>query len=180
MLQAPSWHVLIHKKPLFVLQAVPDKFHKIRVGQLPKVIDLSLQSDSRPKLKWHTSQNGCNRSGGAPTSHSLCPWKLSSLSFFTATIIPVPGFTGASVRSSIHPLKTEPKPPSPSKLSDLKFLVEPFSSLKVNFRTFDDSRISVSVRGVGGTDDEEPDVLVPKVLESVAFLLLFLEPVPGL
>jgi len=32
MLQAPSWHVLIHKKALFVLQAVPDKFHKIRVG----------------------------------------------------------------------------------------------------------------------------------------------------
>ena len=84
------------------------------------------------------------------------------------------------MRSSIHPLNTEPKPPSPRRLSGLKFLVEPFSSLKVNFRTFDDSRISVSVRGVGGTDDEEPDVLVPKVLVSVAFLLLFLEPAPEL
>ena len=132
-------------------------------------------------MKTTFESNKCNRSWwGAPTTHSLCPWKLSSLSFFTATIIPVPGFTGASVRSSIHPLKTEPKPPSPRRLSGLKFLVEPFSSLKVNFRTFDDSRISVSVRGVGGTDDEEPDVLVPKVLVSVAFLLLFLEPVPGL
>ena len=127
-----------------------------------------------------TESNKHNRSGGTPTSHSLCPWKLSSLSFFTATGIPVPGFTGASVRSSIHPLNTEPKTPSPSRLSGLKFLVELFSSLKVNLRTFDDSRISVSVRGVGGTDDEEPDVLVPKVLVSVAFLLLFLEPVPGL
>ena len=128
-------------------------------------------------MKTTFESNKCNRSGGAPTSHSLCPWKLSSLSFFTATIIPVPGFTGASVRSSIHPLNTEPKPPSPRRLSGLKFLVEPFSSLKVNFRTFDDSRISVSVRGVGGTDDEEQDILVSKVM---AFLLLFLEPVPEL
>jgi hypothetical protein len=35
MLQAASWHVLVHKKPLFILRAVTDKLHKIRVGQLP-------------------------------------------------------------------------------------------------------------------------------------------------
>lgn len=46
---------------------------------------------------------------------------------------PVPGFTGAVPFSSIHPLKTQPKPPSPRRLSGLKFLVASLNSLKVNF-----------------------------------------------
>jgi hypothetical protein len=57
-------------------------------------------------------------------------------------------------------------------LSALKFLVEPFSSLKVNFRRFEDSMIPISVLQVGGTNDEEPDVLVPRVPVLVVFLLL--------
>jgi hypothetical protein len=28
-IQALSWHVLVHKKPFFILEAVPDKFHKM-------------------------------------------------------------------------------------------------------------------------------------------------------
>ena len=46
---------------------------------------------------------------------------------------PVPGFTGAVPFSSIHPLKTQPKPPSPRRLSGLKFLVANLRSLNVNF-----------------------------------------------
>lgn len=48
---------------------------------------------------------------------------------------PVPGFTGAVPFSSIHPLNTHPKPPSPRRLSGLKFLVASLRSLKVNFRS---------------------------------------------
>lgn len=59
------------------------------------------------------------------------------MSVLTATVSPVPGFTGAVPFSSIHPLKTHPKPPSPRRLSGLKFLVANFRSLNVNFRNRD-------------------------------------------
>lgn len=67
----------------------------------------------------------------AHTSHSLWPWKLSGLRLFIATTIPVPGLVGAKVFPSIHPLKTHPNPPSPSKLSERKFLVAFLRSLKL-------------------------------------------------
>lgn len=51
----------------------------------------------------------------------------------TATVSPVPGLTGAVPFSSIQPLKTQPKPPSPRRLSGLKFLVATLSPLNVNF-----------------------------------------------
>jgi len=54
----------------------------------------------------------------------------------TATVNPVPALTGAVPFSSIHPLKTQPKPPSPRRLSGRKFLVAHFSSLKVNLRSW--------------------------------------------
>jgi hypothetical protein len=81
--------------------------------------------------------------------------------------MPVPGLAGAKVFSSIHPLKTEPKPPSPSTLSGLKFLVAVLSSVKAKLLTLADWRISPSLLGVGGTvvDDADEtrllDVLVP-------------------
>ena len=83
-----------------------------------------------------------------PTSHSLCPWKPSGLSFLTATTIPIPGFEGARVCSSIQPLKTCPNPPSPRRLSGRKFLVAFFRSLNKKAFKFEDDRISHSVRGV--------------------------------
>jgi hypothetical protein len=49
-----------------------------------------------------------------------------------ATTNPVPTLEGVSVFSSIQPLKTFPNPPSPNKLSVLKFLVAVFKSAKVN------------------------------------------------
>lgn len=65
------------------------------------------------------------------TSHSLWPWKLSGFRFLMATTIPVPGFVGPYVFSSIHPLKTRPNPPSPIKFSRRKFLVASFRSFKL-------------------------------------------------
>jgi hypothetical protein len=55
------------------------------------------------------------------------------LRIFTATVRPVPGFTGAVPFTSIQPLKTQPNPPSPRRLSGLKFLVATLSPLNVNF-----------------------------------------------
>lgn len=72
--------------------------------------------------------------GKLQTSHSLWPWSPSWLRVFTATVSPVPGFTGAVPFSSIHPLNTQPKPPSPRRLSGLKFLVANLRSLNENFR----------------------------------------------
>lgn len=46
VLQAASRHELVHQKPLFVLEAVADELDKIWVGELPKVIHLSLQDYS--------------------------------------------------------------------------------------------------------------------------------------
>ena len=69
------------------------------------------------------------------TSHSLWPWSPSMFRVLTATVSPVPGFTGAVPFSSIQPLKTQPNPPSPRRLSGLKFLVANLRSINVNFRS---------------------------------------------
>jgi hypothetical protein len=91
-------------------------------------------------------------------------------------MIPVPGLVGASVFSSIHPLKTDPKPPAPSTLSGLKFLVATLSSLKVKALTFADSRISSSLRGGGTIDADEAWLLEP--LKAAPFVLENLEVPP--
>lgn len=93
------------------------------------------------------------------TSHSRWPWKPSWLSRFTAITMPVPGLVGAKVCSSIHPLNTVPKPPSPNILSGRKFLVAIFSSLKVKFFKFEDCKISPSVRTLCGAEPDETWVL---------------------
>jgi len=90
--------------------------------------------------------------------------------------IPVPGLVGASVFSSIQPLKTDPNPPSPSTLSGLKFLVAVLSSLKVKALTFAASRISSSLRGVGSIDAEDAWLL--ELLRAAPFLLANLEVAP--
>uniref|UniRef100_A0A0V0H9M8 Putative ovule protein n=1 Tax=Solanum chacoense TaxID=4108 RepID=A0A0V0H9M8_SOLCH len=90
--------------------------------------------------------------------------------------MPAPGFDAKSVCSSTHPLKTEPKPPSPSTLSGRKFLVDARSSLKVKLLKLDDCKISPSLRGVGGTEPD--DTLLFELLVSVPFPLAFLEPTP--
>ena len=74
---------------------------------------------------------------------------------------PFPGLTGASVCSSIHPLNTEPKPPSPTTLSGRKFLVAVLSSLKVKLFKLEDFKMSPSDRGVGGTEGVETLLLKP-------------------
>ena len=91
--------------------------------------------------------------------------------------IPVPGLVGASVFSSIQPLKTDPNPPSPSTLSGLKFLVAVLSSLKVKALTFAASRISSSLRGVGSIDAEDAWLL--ELLRAAPFLLANLEVAPA-
>lgn len=75
------------------------------------------------------------------TCHSSNPCMLSELSFLTATTIPQPLFVGFRVFSSTQPLYTLPKPPSPRKLSGLKFFVALFSSAKVKIRRLAASRI---------------------------------------
>lgn len=66
------------------------------------------------------------------TSHSLSPWNPSLFSSFTATRVDSnPGLTF----SSITPLYTIPKPPSPRIWSGLKYLVAALSSLYVNLLT---------------------------------------------
>jgi hypothetical protein len=68
------------------------------------------------------------------TCHSCTPCKLSGLSFLTATATPAPLRAGLMVVSSTQPLYTRPNPPSPSTVSDLKFLVAAFSSANVKTR----------------------------------------------
>lgn len=62
--------------------------------------------------------------------------------------VPDPGFEAIWVNSSIQPLKTYPNPPSPRRLSTLKFLVAFFSSMKEKGFTFGDDNISPSDFGV--------------------------------
>jgi hypothetical protein len=57
----------------------------------------------------------------------------------------VPGFTGAVPFSSIHPLNTQPNPPSPRRLSGRKFLVANLRSLKQNFRSLEATLSSSSI-----------------------------------
>ena len=71
----------------------------------------------------------------------------------------MPGFTGAVPFSSIHPLNTQPKPPSPRILSGLKFLVANFRSLNVNFRRREETLSSSS--------SFEVDELLSALLEVV-------------
>ena len=56
----------------------------------------------------------------------------------------MPGLTGAVPFSSIQPLNTQPKPPSPRRLSGLKFLVANLRSLKANFRNREATLMSSS------------------------------------
>jgi hypothetical protein len=49
-----------------------------------------------------------------------------------ATTIPEPGLVGKRVFSSIQPLYTQPKPPSPRYALEPKFLVAVFRSVKLN------------------------------------------------
>lgn len=70
------------------------------------------------------------------TTHSLWPWRPSGFKLLTATVTPEPGFAGSVPFSSIHPLNTYPKPPSPRMLSGLKLPVADFSSWKLNWRSW--------------------------------------------
>lgn len=49
ILQTAPRHELIHKKPLFILQAVSEELYEVRVRQKTQVINLRLQ-DSRTPL----------------------------------------------------------------------------------------------------------------------------------
>ena len=89
------------------------------------------------------------------TNHSLWPSKLSSLRCFTTTLTPGPSLLAADECSSIHPLKTGPRAPSPRKHSARKFLVAILSSASVKFFKFGDCKMSSSLRGVGGTEAKE-------------------------
>lgn len=115
--------------------------------------------------KWTRSRKTCISTQETEiillTSHSLWPWNPSWLSLLTAITMPEPGLVGVSECSSIHPLKTDPKPPSPSTLSGRKFLVAVFSSLKLKFFKFSACRISPSLRGVWGTEVDETLLLKP-------------------
>lgn len=98
------------------------------------------------------------------TNHSLWPWRPSWLSLFTAITMPVPGLAAVNECSSIHPLKTQPKPPSPNTLSGRKFLVAVLRLLKVKLFKLEDCKISPSVRGVEGTETDE--ILLLEQLKS--------------
>ena len=87
------------------------------------------------------------------TNHSLWPWKLSVLSRFTAITMPVPGLVAVYEFSSIHPLNTAPKPPSPSTLSGRKFRVAALRSEKLKPFKLGDCKISPSLLGVKGADE---------------------------
>lgn len=76
------------------------------------------------------------------TCHSSNPCMLSEFNFLMATTIPVPTLVGVNVFSSTHPLNTVPKPPTPKTVSDLKFLVAAFRSLKLYVFKFGVGNIS--------------------------------------
>ncbi|KAL4579089.1 hypothetical protein LXL04_015224 [Taraxacum kok-saghyz] len=88
---------------------------------------------------------------------------LSGFDFLTATAIPIPTFDGAYVTPSTQPLKTLPKPPSPSMVSGRKFLVALRSSANVNIFKF-----GVTILPLGGTVSPEPLMAPPVSLPSSA------------
>lgn len=102
------------------------------------------------RLDNYSKQKKLNLIINSLTSHSLWPWSPSWLRVFTATVSPVPGFTGAVPFSLIQPLNTQPNPPSPRRLSGLKLLVADLSSLKVNFRSWEATFNSSLMLGVDG------------------------------
>lgn len=110
------------------------------------------------------------------TNHSLCPWKPSWLSLFTAITSPVPGLAAVNECSSIHPLKTEPKPPSPKTLSGRKFLVAVLRSEKLKLFRLEDCKIWPSVRRASGTETDETSLLE---LWSFPSVLTYLELSPA-
>lgn len=100
------------------------------------------------------------------TSHSLWPWKLSSFSILIATTMPLPGLVGARVFSSIHPLKTHPKPPSPRRLLERKFFVAILRSLKLK-----DFKLSTNVTSLLDVEIKLlDDELLTPLTEDVWFL----------
>lgn len=90
--------------------------------------------------------------------------------------MPIPGLVAVNVCSSIHPLKTEPKPPSPNTLSGRKFRVALLSSPKLKLFKLDNCKISPSLRGVGGKDAAETLLLEP--LKPLPSLLTYFEFTP--
>ena len=46
ILQASSWHELVHQQPVLVFAAVADQFHQIMVPQPPQEEDLRLQQNN--------------------------------------------------------------------------------------------------------------------------------------
>lgn len=66
--------------------------------------------------------------------------------------------------SSIQPLKTFPKPPSPSNVSDLKFLVAAFSSASVKLRQFGRGKMCPVLTFSGPPPLETDDWLIRDVL----------------
>ena len=115
-----------------------------------------------------------NRWSHILTNHSLWPCRPSWFSLFTAITNPVPGLAALQLCWSTHPLKTQPNPPSPNTLSGRKFLVAVFRSLNPKLLRFDDSKISLSLRGVCGTEADES-----LLLESLPSLLTYLEFAPA-
>lgn len=114
------------------------------------------KASHKSSMIWWLFPNPCTRrSLKQLTNHSLWPCRPSWLSLLTATTIPEPGLDAVRVRSSIHPLNTEPKPPSPTTLSGRKFLVAALSSLKLKLFKLEDCKMSTSVRGVRGTEAED-------------------------
>lgn len=73
-----------------------------------------------------------------------------------------------NVCSSTQPLKTQPKPPSPNTLSGRKFLVAILRSLKPKLFRVVESKVSPSLRGVNGTEEDDERLLLvslPSYLE---------------
>lgn len=148
--KAPTGHEFVHEQPLIVFNTISDELHKVRMMKLPKKINLSLhwkESHHFP-IQPHLVAN--NRL----TTHSLWPWRPSGFKLLTATVVPEPGFAGAVPFSSIHPLNTYPKPPSPRMLSGLKFPVAAFSSWKLNWSSWCGGFFSEATASELGSSDE--------------------------
>lgn len=89
--------------------------------------------------------------------------------------MPVPGLEAVKEFSSIQPLKTEPKPPSPSMLSGRKFLVAVLRSEKLKLFRLGEFKISHSLLGVGDNEADEFLLLSLLRLRSLSFELTSLK-----